>query len=170
MHRWLNTCCQTCVTSRSLCPSRRDTSPTALNTCNVDTTLKKLPRWSLLKSKPFFGPARHLHPVTTCLLRSHPEAPRNQAFHPGLPPCACTIPLTHAGMSVRVRFCGCEVHPHSTVFCLLSQLLASSASFRSYGAMEQFILSHFPSGRARTSPHLINSSVCLSVLRTFSLV
>ena len=124
MHRWLNTCCQTCVTSRSLCPSRRDTSPTALNTCNVDTTLKKLPRWSLLKSKPFFGPARHLHPVTTCLLRSHPEAPRNKAFHPGLPPCACTIPLTHACMSVRVRFCGCEVHPH--IF-LLSQLLASSA-------------------------------------------
>ena len=47
--RWLNTCCQTCITSRRLCPSRLDTSHTALNTCNIDTTLKKPPRWGLLK-------------------------------------------------------------------------------------------------------------------------
>ena len=46
--RWLNTCCQTCTTSRRLCPSRLDTSHTALNTCNIDTTLKKPPRWGLL--------------------------------------------------------------------------------------------------------------------------
>ena len=75
---------------------------------------------TLEPSKPVFGPARHLHPATTCLPRNQPAAPQNQAFHPGLPPCTCTITLIYACLSVRGRFCSCEVHPHITIVCLLS--------------------------------------------------
>ena len=126
LQRWLNTCCQTWITSRSLCPSRLDTSHTALNTCNIDNTLKKPPRWGLLN--PFSDPQdTGIQQQSDCLRANNP---RNQALHRGLPPCVSTIPHTHACLSVRGRFCSCEVHPHSTVVCLLSQLLASSASFR----------------------------------------
>ena len=61
-----------------------------------------------------------MHPATTCLPRNQPAAPQNQAFHPGLPPCTCTITLIYACLSVRGRFCSCEVHPHITIVCLLS--------------------------------------------------
>ena len=64
--RWLNTCCQTWITSRRLCPSRLDTSHTALNTCNVDTTLKKPPHWCLLH--PFSDPQdTGIQPRSDCL-------------------------------------------------------------------------------------------------------
>ena len=64
--RWLNTCCQTWITSRRLCPSRLDTSHTALNTCNIDNTLKKPPRWGLLN--PFSDPQdTGIQPQSDCL-------------------------------------------------------------------------------------------------------